>query len=278
MKQLSLAGLLVAVLFTVILAPLSGQSGNSYDPWLDYNDDGMIDANDLRILAQSHGTSGNPTRSVYVTNFPLDEDGNLKVSFVDQGIFAEPLILRGTVTRLTETAASTTTQCLLIDNHTPFPKTLPQTYIEVYRVNPPTYWEAEYDRRFIYENLPAMAYCIQGTILAGLKYGLWQTGGSVGIEARGFFYLERIFANDTAETVAVANMNEAILTQDTNPFEAGFALTINTPVWINQGERLAVRFRIEARNTGSGGAFWFRHYFSLYEASNDFLVIIPVGA
>ena len=34
------------------------QSGGEYDPWLDLNDDGVIDVNDLQVLALIYGTSG----------------------------------------------------------------------------------------------------------------------------------------------------------------------------------------------------------------------------
>lgn len=40
----------------VILA----QSGSEYDPWLDYNDDGIIDVHDLATLSQAYGSSGEP--------------------------------------------------------------------------------------------------------------------------------------------------------------------------------------------------------------------------
>lgn len=46
----------------VILA----QSGGEYDPWLDYNEDGIIDVNDLQPLGQSYGTSGDPTKNVTI--------------------------------------------------------------------------------------------------------------------------------------------------------------------------------------------------------------------
>jgi len=51
----------------VILA----QTGSGeYDPWLDSNEDGIIDVYDLSPLAQAYGSSGDTTKNVTVTNFP----------------------------------------------------------------------------------------------------------------------------------------------------------------------------------------------------------------
>jgi hypothetical protein len=47
------------------------QSTKQYDPWLDYNDDGKISLADLVSLAQSYGTTGDPTKNVNVTNWPI---------------------------------------------------------------------------------------------------------------------------------------------------------------------------------------------------------------
>jgi hypothetical protein len=47
-------------LLTVALTPLSGQQGSTYDPWLDYNNDGTIDAQDLQAFGHIYGTSGTP--------------------------------------------------------------------------------------------------------------------------------------------------------------------------------------------------------------------------
>jgi hypothetical protein len=55
-----------ATLFMVI--PI--RSANSpYDPWIDYNDDGKINLQELVLLANSYGTTGDPTKNVNVTNW-----------------------------------------------------------------------------------------------------------------------------------------------------------------------------------------------------------------
>lgn len=40
------------------------QTGGSYDPWVDYNEDGIVDAHDLYPLSEAYSSSGNPTKNV----------------------------------------------------------------------------------------------------------------------------------------------------------------------------------------------------------------------
>ncbi len=83
--------IIVVGVVSILLGSLLGtnatlaQSGGEYDPWLDYNQDGIIDIYDLHPLGQAYGTSGDPisARNVAVTNFPLDEKGNLKVNVTE---------------------------------------------------------------------------------------------------------------------------------------------------------------------------------------------------
>jgi len=46
---------------------LAQTSGSEYDPWLDYNEDGIIDVHDLSPLGQAYGSSGDPTKNVTTT-------------------------------------------------------------------------------------------------------------------------------------------------------------------------------------------------------------------
>jgi hypothetical protein len=56
---------LTAMIFMVI--PIRS-SINPYDPWLDYNEDGKISLQDLILLANSYGTTGDPTKDVTITS------------------------------------------------------------------------------------------------------------------------------------------------------------------------------------------------------------------
>jgi len=59
-RQYAIAVSFSISLLTVALIPLSGQRGSSYNPWLDNNDDGIIDVEDLHVLGSAYGTSGTP--------------------------------------------------------------------------------------------------------------------------------------------------------------------------------------------------------------------------
>jgi len=72
---------LTSALFIVI--PTKGSSNSlPYDPWVDLNGDGKIDIYDITWACELYDTSGDPTRNVNVTNFPLDEQGNLKIKMI----------------------------------------------------------------------------------------------------------------------------------------------------------------------------------------------------
>ena len=57
---------LTATLFMII--PTRSQE---YDPWLDTNDDGIIDIEEIYKAALAYGTMGDPTKNVNVTNWPV---------------------------------------------------------------------------------------------------------------------------------------------------------------------------------------------------------------
>jgi len=61
---------LTATLFTIV--PAKSGNGSSYDPWKDLNDDGVVDSTDLGMLGTSWATTGDPTKNVNVTNWPIE--------------------------------------------------------------------------------------------------------------------------------------------------------------------------------------------------------------
>lgn len=66
-KQFAMVNLFAMVLLTLVFVPLAHQqSGGMYDSWLDYNEDGTIDVNDLHPLGGAYGTSGDPTKNVTI--------------------------------------------------------------------------------------------------------------------------------------------------------------------------------------------------------------------
>lgn len=78
-KHFMIATLIALILLIVAFTPISSQQVGTYDPWADINDDGKIDIRDIAYSARLFGTTGDPTKNVNVTNWPLDAYGNLKV-------------------------------------------------------------------------------------------------------------------------------------------------------------------------------------------------------
>lgn len=69
LRQFAIAPLFALVLLTVASTPLSGQYDiGSYDPWLDFNEDGIIDVNELHSLGEAYGSSGDPTRNITIAS------------------------------------------------------------------------------------------------------------------------------------------------------------------------------------------------------------------
>ena len=62
---------LTSTLFMITIS--KSQSGvGEYNPWADYNEDGVIDIFDIVPAATSFGTEGDSTRNVNVANWPQD--------------------------------------------------------------------------------------------------------------------------------------------------------------------------------------------------------------
>jgi hypothetical protein len=49
------------------------QTGSEYDPWADYNADGVIDIFDIVPVALTFGTAGDSTKNVTITNWPTSK-------------------------------------------------------------------------------------------------------------------------------------------------------------------------------------------------------------
>ncbi len=72
------------ILLTVISAPRSGQQGSGlYDPWLDYDENGRIDVNELHRLGESYGSLGDATKNVtiagHITAYLKPSGGNFSI-------------------------------------------------------------------------------------------------------------------------------------------------------------------------------------------------------
>ncbi|MCW4055239.1 MAG: hypothetical protein NWE82_00485 [Candidatus Bathyarchaeota archaeon] len=83
--------ILASILVTSLAFMTATTSSAQYDPWADYDENGLIDIFDIVKVAIPYGASGDPTKNVTVTNWPVTTgetvwyaeeltDGELEVS------------------------------------------------------------------------------------------------------------------------------------------------------------------------------------------------------
>jgi hypothetical protein len=63
----------IAAMFMAI--PIRSQPSGQYDPWLDINDDGRINMDEIVASTTAFGATGDPTKNVTVTNWPSSFGG-----------------------------------------------------------------------------------------------------------------------------------------------------------------------------------------------------------
>lgn len=68
-KDLVIVILATFCLTLTLFVAMPTRSAGTYDPWLDVNDDGIIEMMDFFELSNAFGASGDPTRNVNVTNW-----------------------------------------------------------------------------------------------------------------------------------------------------------------------------------------------------------------
>jgi hypothetical protein len=62
---------LASVLVTSLAFMTATTSSAQYDPWADYDENGLIDIFDIVKVAIPYGASGDPTKNVTITNWPV---------------------------------------------------------------------------------------------------------------------------------------------------------------------------------------------------------------
>ena len=245
-KHFLFSALISIALLTIIFTPLSV----SYDPWVDYDEDGDIDPDDFSVFAGEYGTSGDSTKNVSVTNWPEPQKPN----------FAEVLTLRGLAYRLRKTDQ----EYVLIEDE------VPQILVEANMPHPPvdiitnrTYlcedstvtigWERQPDENFTY--VPASApFFIQGDVPVRTTLQYYVTFSfmtSEVIYCNITVHLEKTTLDET--TIVVASDTISLLRgSDTSPFTGvmrnlGVVLRLPSPVLVELGERLQIRFETWTR-------------------------------
>jgi hypothetical protein len=95
------ATVLTALMLTLAFIPISGsQASKQYDPWMDINDDGRIDMRDITQLCLNFMATGDPTKTVNVTNWMPKQPqgifyGKFNVSWSNTGATITPVVGAG---------------------------------------------------------------------------------------------------------------------------------------------------------------------------------------
>lgn len=231
----------VSVLFGSLFVGnvLLAQSSGEYDPWIDINEDGIIDVNDLASMSQTYGTSGDPTKNVNVTNWP-----------VEPKLFQETLVLKphkfGTVP--IRYALISETEAYLPGSYAndQQPATVSTSPVEVY------------NQTFIHNDIPTHQYQILGmpTIYLPVNISILM---SVNYYMTFHAYLGKI--SWSGEWTELQYLGYDIwayggpVSNYPTHFEFGF-LSSPLNITINAYERLAIQFYAEGSTTSGSSNVW----------------------
>lgn len=184
-KQFAVATLLALISLTLVVIPASQLVG-SYDPWLDYNDDGMIDAHDVHPLGQAYGSSGDPTKNVNVTNWPVQHE-----------LFPQNLILRAAY----YSSLGVPRRDLFDSTTTPPPEWVETFPTDSIKRTLTTTMTEIYNNTFIYQKIPTSAYQILGMPIVTLTFNVTNSpSASFGLYV--YVYLGKISMDWTWTQVA----------------------------------------------------------------------------
>lgn len=211
--------------------------------------------------------------NVNVTNFPLDEQGNLKTTTKEEKFFPKRLVLRGiglnTEARYNETKGWEHTKIpLLIDQDTPYPLNIDSAYVA--SITGSYEWARIYDKRFIYETLSLKSYQIQGQVVTSFRIAYWSYYGNY-LRFNVTYYFEKINDYGIATVLASGNMTMVRSTSYTSfsgDVSNGFIFKFETPITIQTNERLAVRLTIDAKTDAS--TLSLHHYLAYHATGNEY--------
>jgi len=79
-KDLIIVALATFCLTATLFMIRTSWSGSDWDPWVDIKEDGTVDIYDAISLANAYGTSGDTTKNVTVTNWPVKRTLNASLA------------------------------------------------------------------------------------------------------------------------------------------------------------------------------------------------------
>ena len=266
-RKYALAIVLVFCLTTALFIVAS----TGYDPWVDQDEDGDVDASDLNVLSQEYGTTGDPTKNVSVTNWPEPQ----------KPTFAEILVLRGYVQKVRCANSGTEYEFLgvLVDENMP---NLPHDFIInssdlYYSDDVPMGPDKQADVNFTY--VPANSpFFIQGeaTIIPTVSYYFASAAIDV-VYCDIWVHLEKVNPEGTAilssDIIRFMILVNGIVNGTWE--DIGVILDIPSPVVVNPNERLQIRFETLVR---CDYGFVYNAHIELYHhlGTDEFIAYIPI--
>jgi hypothetical protein len=217
------------------------------------------------------GTSGDPAKNVNVTNWPIDEEGNLKVKIVPaQRTLPSILELRAIYRQYYSSRGDWALEPLLVDKDT-----FAQLYRFVYYCyTTATTYTAILNKSFIYQMPSTKPFSILGQCLINFRFYTWIESGTAYF--RGTIYLVKMTSDGREIVLGSCGVGELKTTSTQGETKEGtYAITFTNPVTINKYERIAIRFYVEAFNT-FGYRTYFRHETSPTWDDKSSSIIIPI--
>jgi len=269
--------LVIALAFSLTITLFIAAS-TGYDPWVDQDEDGDVDATDLNVLAVEYGSLGDPTKNVSVTNWPQPQ----------KPTFAEILVLRGLAYRLRKIdhgfpVIEDEVPRILVDKNMPYPPVdiiINRTDLcQDFTVT--TEWERQTDDNFTYVSASA-PFFIQGDVpvRTTLQYNVTRSGGvSDVIHYNTTVNLEKITPDGTAivlasDTISISRSYDTISYGEVMR-NLGVVLHLPSPTLVEPGEILQIRFETWTRcEDGYTDTVLIELFHEL--GTDDFIAYIPI--
>jgi hypothetical protein len=266
-KQFAVVTLIALVSLTLTLVPLASQQAGKYDPWVDYNEDGKIDVNELYPLGQSYGSSGDPAKNVNVTNWSVQHQ-----------TLSNNLRLKGAII-----CDGSNERRDLIDQTTYYPLYYQPDVVPTDVIDAPVMSISTeiFNKTYVYQKMTLSPCLIFGVPMISVPFTLSNSPwSSFNLEFHAYLGIVNM-AGDWIQHAYVGNVTWSVVGV-TNSFYGNAVITRmnNVPVnvWIEPGNRIAIRLVILGYTQPSqpNTALDFRIQHSR-TSTDDFVVEIPIA-
>jgi len=287
-KNLAVVALVTICLLAVCFSVTRTRSSiNEYDPWLDYNEDGVINMRDIAAGCASFMAEGDPTKNVNVMNWPQPE-----TPLFYEILTLKPVsgVLWGGQNYTDETGSRSGGASLnyLIDENMAIPPGCQSDYSRMLSNGYPfpTTWTSWAESRYMGVRTAQSDYYIQGDVIVSFPLYTYLEATAV----------DRVYFNVTVylQTVDTDNYITGTLANKTVTLEqgttvlsewkgrtyavSGVVFSFTSPVMIHSGERLSIVFNAVARtqNACIYGSLYLYHNSTYDGEPTKFEVQVPI--